>query len=130
MTPRNSNSIPSGLEADLLRLIWENGPSTAEQVRERLPSGRPLKDSTVRTLLRRLTEKGFLDYAVDGRTYVYSARVQPGTAAAQAVRRIIDRFYAGSVEQLLVGLVDSEVVGERELKSIAEKIAAAKRSRK
>ena len=130
MTERNGQSPPSGLEAELLRLVWQRGPSTAEQVREQLPPDRPLKDSTVRTLLRRLVDKGLLNYAVDGRTYVYTARVQPGALAAEAVRRIIDRFYSGSVEQLLVGLVDSEVVGERELKSIAERIAAAKRSRK
>jgi BlaI family transcriptional regulator, penicillinase repressor len=128
-TDRNT-ATPSGLEAEVLRLLWRLGPATAEQVREQLTPGRPLKDSTIRTLLRRLTVKGFAKHEMVGRSYVYEARVQPGAAAAQAVRRIIDRFCGGSVEQLLVGLVDGEVVGDKELQAIAGKIAAAKTKRR
>lgn len=113
-------------------MIWDSGPSTAEQIRDRMAATRPLKDSTIRTLLRRLIDKGYVEFSVEGRTYLYSARVKPGTAAATAVRRIIDRFCGGSVERLLVGLVDGDIVDEKELKHIAEKIGAAKakRSRK
>jgi len=113
-----------------MRLIWEHGPCTADDVRERLASTRPLKDSTVRTILRRLIEKRYVIHSVTGRTYLYAAVIQPEKAAAQAVRRIIDRFCGGSVEQFMVGLVDSDVVGEKELKAIAAKIAQAKGGRK
>ena len=111
-------------------LVWQHGPCTAEQIRERLAPDRLLKDSSVRTVLRRLVNKGFLTHSVVGRTYLYAAVVEPGRAAAQAVRRIVDRFCGGSVEQLLIGMVDDAVVGDGELKEIAEKIAAAKGGRK
>src|SRR5271170_6892057 len=54
------------LERDVMQLIWAGGPMTAEAVRERL--GRPLKESTVRTVLRRLEEKGFVSHTVEQRT--------------------------------------------------------------
>ena len=84
----------------------------------------------MRTVLRRLVNKGFLTHSVVGRTYLYAALVEPERAAAQAVRRIVDRFCGGSVEQLLVGMVDDAVVGDRELKKIAEKFAVSKGGRK
>lgn len=120
----------SPLESAVMQLIWRHGPCSAEQVREGLSRDRALKDSTVRTILRRLADKGYVTHAVEGRTYLYQASVAPQSAAAQAVQRIIDRFCGGSVEQLLVGLVDSSVVNSRELNAIAARIAAAKKNRK
>ena len=67
------DSLPElgDLEREVMQLVWANGPVTAEAVRERL--SRPLKESTVRTVLRRLEDKGYTTHTVDGRTYVYQA---------------------------------------------------------
>ncbi len=112
------------LEHEILRLVWERGPVTAEQCREGLD--RPLKDSTVRTVLRRLEEKNFVRHAVDGRTFLYEAAERPNQVAARAVQSILDRFCGGSMEQLLVGLVDGDVVDRKELERLAKKIGQAK----
>ena len=112
------------LEHEILRLVWERGPVTAEQCREAL--ARPLKDSTVRTVLRRLEEKNFVRHAVDGRTFLYEAVERPNRVAARAVQNIVDRFCGGSLEQMLVGLVDGDVVDGKELERLAKKIAQAK----
>ena len=85
-----------------------------------------MKDATVRTILRRLEQKGYVTHRVDGRTYIYSGAERPQNVAVSAVRQIIDRFCSGSVEQLLVGMVDQEVVSRRELESLAKKIAQRK----
>lgn len=106
--------------------LWSHGPSTSEHVREALASRRPMKDATVRTILRRLEEKGYATHRVDGRTYIYRGSERPENVAVRAVRQIIDRFCSGSVEQLLVGLVDQEVVSRRDLESLAKKIARRK----
>ena len=81
--------------------------AAAEAVRERL--SRPLKESTVRTVLRRLEEKGYTTHTVDGRTYVYQAAEDRGKVAAKAVQRIVDWFCNGSVEEVLVGMVAAAV---------------------
>ena len=93
-------------------------------MREKL--GRPLKDSTIRTVLRRLEEKGYLAHTTENRTFVYRPAESPQRVAGRAVKRIADWFCAGSVEALLVGMVDSKVLDKRELQRLAERIAAAK----
>jgi BlaI family transcriptional regulator, penicillinase repressor len=109
--------------------VWAHTPSTAEAVREGVAAERPMKDSTVRTVLRRLEEKGYLTHEVEGRTYFYRARVPRTSVAAGAVHSIIQRFCGGSVEELLVGMVEAEVLDEKELEEVARKIARAKESK-
>ena len=120
--PRNLGE----LEQWVMDHVWSRGPATAESCREALAARRPLKDSTVRTVLRRLEEKGFLTHQVEGRTYVYRATAPRRHVAARAVQGIIDRFCGGSVEQLLVGMVEDDVLDRSELRQLARKIAERK----
>ena len=120
------------LELSMMQLIWQhaaqNGAMSAEHVREEL--GRPLKDSTIRTVLRRLEEKGYLTHTVENRTYLYRPAEARQMVAGRAVKRIIDWFCDGSVEALLVGMVDSDVLDKKELQRLADRIAAAKKGKK
>lgn len=113
------------LEREVLELVWAHGPVTADAVQKRL--SRALKESTVRTVLTRLERKGFLRHATENRTFLYSAVESRGTAAARAVKSIVDRFCNGSLEQVLVGMVDAQILDRRELQRLAEKIAKARR---
>jgi predicted transcriptional regulator len=114
------------LERSILSIIWRLGSVNAEQVREELD--RPLKDSTVRTVLRRLEEKGYLSHSVEDRTFIYSPAESRQRVAGRAVKRIVDWFCEGSVEALLVGMVDSKVLDRSELQRLADRIAAAQKS--
>lgn len=115
------------LERSILQLMWQHGTMSADQVREELEmQDRPLKDSTVRTVLRRLEEKGYLNHIIDNRTFLYSPAAPAPLVAGRAVKRILDWFCEGSVEQLLVGMVDSSVLDREELKRLAERIADAR----
>jgi BlaI family transcriptional regulator, penicillinase repressor len=121
-----NESLPElgDLEREVMQLVWANGPVTAEAVRERL--SRPLKESTVRTVLRRLEEKGYTTHTVDGRTYVYQAAEDRGRVAAKAVQRIVDWFCNGSVEEVLVGMVDRAMLDQKQLRALADQVARAK----
>jgi predicted transcriptional regulator len=121
-----NESMPDlgNLEREVMQLIWANSRLTAETVREKLT--RRLKESTVRTVLRRLEEKGYVNHDVDGRTYVYQATYPRGKVAAKAVQRIVDLFCNGSVEEVLVGMVDSAMLNQRQLRALADKVAKAK----
>jgi BlaI family transcriptional regulator, penicillinase repressor len=115
------------LERSVLQLMWQHGTMSAEQVREELDQqDRPLKDSTIRTVLRRLEEKGYLNHTMDNRTFLYSPAEAAPMVAGRAVKRILEWFCEGSVEQLLVGMVDSSVLDRKELQRLAELIGAAK----
>jgi predicted transcriptional regulator len=125
MLNRTARHLPplAPLEQLVMDCVWSHGPCTAETCREALAPTRPLKDSTVRTILRRLEEKGYVTHAVEGRTYVFRPTRPRHHVAARAVQQIIDRFCGGSVEQLLVGMVENDVLQQKELKELARKLA-------
>ena len=109
-----------------MAVVWERGSATSEDVRQALAKHHFMKESTCRTILRRLEDKGYVSHCVEGRTNVYTGREPSTNVAAKAVRHIIDRFCGGSVEQLLVGMVESEVIDKQELKDLAQRIARRK----
>ena len=106
--------------------VWAHPNCTAEMCREGLASQRKLKDSTIRTILRKLEEKCYVTHEVDGRTFVYRAADTKRNVAVQAAKQLIDRLCGGSVEELLVGLVDNQVLEPKQLRRLAEKIASRK----
>ncbi len=111
-------------------VVWARKACTSEEARAALAGRHPMKESTARTMLKRLEEKGYVRHRVDGRTNVYSGVEPPRNVAARAVRQIIDRFCGGSVEELLVGMVANQVVDERELERLAQRIARNKKKEK
>lgn len=106
------------LESAVMQAVWDSGPSSVEAVHQIVSRKRDLKEATVRTLLRRLEHKGYLRHEEEGRAYVYHAIEPSSGIAARAVRQIIDRFCQGSVEELVSGMVDSNVLSASELKRL------------
>jgi predicted transcriptional regulator len=124
---RTTQKPLSGLEHLVMDVLWERNSATAEEVRSALAARHPMKESTTRTVLKRLEEKGYVRHSVEERINVYTGVEAPQSVAVRAVRQILDRFCGGSVEQLLVGMVKGEVVGEKELQRLADRIARRKR---
>ena len=119
----------SPLESRVMQLVWDAAELTAAEVRERLGDSHPLADSTVRTVLRRLESKGVVERGPGPEgTFVYRSAKSADRFAANAAERIVQRYCSGSLERLLVGLVDTEVVSADELRRIAEVIAARESS--
>ena len=116
----------SELEHLVMEVLWARAGATAEEVRMALFERHPMKESTTRTILKRLEEKGYVRRAMEDRVNVYTGLVAPQRVAATAVRQIVDRFCGGSLERLLLGMVSSEVIGEEELQRLAERIADRK----
>ena len=79
--------------------------------------------------LRRLEDKGYVEHDVEGRTYVYRPRIEQQSVATQQVRGIVDRFCRGSVENLLVGMVDDDLISPEKLRELAERISRADAAR-
>lgn len=111
------------VEQLVMDYVWAHGPSSSEACRQGLASSRPMKDSTIRTVLRRLEEKGYLTHKIEGRTFIYKASDARQNVAVRAVKGIIDRFCGGSAEQLLLGMVDNAVLNRKQLERLARKIA-------
>ena len=123
MTHRNIARRPlTELQQAILDFLWARESATAEAIREGLRPRYRLKDSSVRTLLRRLEARGFVNHTLDGKVFVYRATLAARSVAARAVQHIIDRFCAGSVERFLVGMVDERILSARALERLARKV--------
>jgi predicted transcriptional regulator len=108
------------LENEVMQAVWNSGPSSVETAHQIVSRNRSLKEATVRTLLRRLEQKGYLRHEEAGRLYVYHAIEPSRGLAARAVRQIIDRFCRGSVEELVSGMVDAKVLTRSEMKRLED----------
>src|SRR5215468_11223762 len=112
------------LEQQVMDFLWANGPATGDAIRNAVGKDRPLNDSTIRTVLRRLEAKQYVRHEMDGRQFLYSSAREPRRVAAEAVRNALKTFCRGSLEELLIGMVDHRVVDSGELRRLAEKIEA------
>jgi len=109
-----------------MQAVWEAGPCSVEAVHQNISRNRRLKETSTRTLLRRLEQKGYLRHKAEGRAYIYRAVEPARSLAARAVRQIIDRFCRGSVEELVIGMVESKVLSKSEMERLEEFVRGRK----
>jgi predicted transcriptional regulator len=127
VTRRNSSSHHlTGLQQAILDFLSSKQAATADQVRAGLKPRFPLSDSSVRTLLRRLESRGLVSHTTEGKVFVYRAEMPSTRVAANAVKRLIQGFWAGSTERFLAGLVDEEIVSAEELARLSRKVRRAR----
>jgi predicted transcriptional regulator len=108
----------SELDRAVMHAVWDQEPCSVDAVHKAVSRTRELKEVTVRTILRRLEQKGYVTHSVEGRAYIYRADAAPRTLAARAVRAIVDTFCRGSVEELVTGLVEGDVLSQDELRAL------------
>jgi BlaI family penicillinase repressor len=114
------------LEHELLTILWTYGEMTAFAVRKHV--SRKLKDPTIRTVLRRLEEKGYVTHTVVSGTFIYRSIDTAEAAAASAVQGIVDGYCGGSLERVLRGLIDAGFVDTTRLETLIGKLKRKSRS--
>lgn len=124
---RPASDLLTQRESQLMEVLWAQGPVTAEVVREALPD-RP-HDSTVRTLLRILKTKGYV--RVRGRQpATYEAAIERAAVQSRAARSLLGRFFGGSIEALVMRMVDDEEITPAQLAQLRRSLAKRKRKGK
>ncbi len=103
-------------EAQIMEVVWRLGEASAEQVREAMPEAP--HDSTVRTLLRVLETKGYLEHESRGKAYIYRARVGREKAQRRAVGSLLSRLFGGSAEDLVLRLIEDEQITPEQLTAL------------
>jgi len=116
-------------ERQIMDILYRHGRATAASVMAAL-SGNP-HDSTVRTQLRVLEEKGYVRHEDDGLRYVYMPAVPRRAARKSALRHLIETFFDGSAEQVVAAVLGSEGarLSEDELERIARLVEKARKER-
>lgn len=110
---RSKSLTPLGeTEMEVLHLVWECEPATVNDIHERLLQTRKVAYTTVMTVMKNLTMKGFLQYEKRGAKYVYSAARSPGRVQHSLIRSLIDKVFKGSPTALLQTLVRYETLSD------------------
>jgi BlaI family transcriptional regulator, penicillinase repressor len=118
------------LELQIMKVLWDAGPSNVQTVQEKLAGSTKLAYTTVQTMLNVLHRKGRVKRVLRGRAYEYEALLTRERAASHAIRDMIDRLFGGSVEGLLMSLVKDKRLPPKKLEKLEELIAEQERKEK
>ena len=113
-------------EAELMEVLWDYGPSTVAEVKERVPDD--LAYTTVLTILRTLETKGYVTHDSEGKAHRYSALIERDAARRSALQAMAEKFFKGSTAVLLTHLVADEKLKPADVKRL--RTLLAKRGKK
>jgi predicted transcriptional regulator len=116
--PRKPSLTLTEAELPLMEALWHRGTATVSEVADSLPKDKPVAYNTVLTMLRILERKGYVRHTKEGRAFVYQPMVGRGEASRNAVRQVLNRFFHGSPELLVLNLLKDETIDARELERL------------
>lgn len=106
----------------ILRLLWERGPQTVRQLMEQLPRGERQPYTTVLGMLQTMEKAGLVRHEEEGVTYRYEAAVSRQAALGTLLHDFVSRFFRGSAEDLVLGLVDANELSANDLRDIEARL--------
>jgi predicted transcriptional regulator len=113
-------------EAELMQVLWDFGPSTVAEVRDRIHDD--LAYTTVLSMLRTLEAKGYVTHDAEGKAHRYSAAVDRDAARRSALRAMSEKFFKGSTATLLTHFVAEEKLSDADVARLRSLLA--KRAKK
>ena len=121
-TPRQLTPV----ELEIMKVLWESGPASVQEVQERLGSGRRAAYTSVQTMLNILVRKGKAKRTLVDRSYRYRAAVSRNAALGGSLRDIVRRMFGGSAEALVMSLIETRQLTPETLQRLNELVAQAK----
>jgi predicted transcriptional regulator len=118
--PKSNSPTPGELE--VLKILWERGPSTVRQVMETLNKERKRHYTSFMSLLSTMADKGLVKYEPQGRAFVYRAAVSEEKTSGKLLEDLLHRAFEGSASALVARLLDRSSPSREELKRIHELI--------
>lgn len=124
----NQSDLPdlSPAQREIMEIVWECGEVAANEVRRVLSQTRKVARNTVRTLLERMEDKGWLTHRAEGRTFLYTAARPRHDSIGQKVHEIVETVCGGSPETLVMALLDYRGLKPDELKRIRQLLDRAR----
>ena len=117
---RPASKYPTELELEILKVLWRHGPLTGLAVRDALAPERDLAYTSVMTILGIMLEKGYVARRKSGARFLYRARIGEQATARGMLRDLVSRVYDGSVEAVLVSLLESSGLDREEIQRLRQ----------
>jgi len=110
-----AKSVPTDQELEILKVIWQLGPSSVREVHQEMLQHRKIAYTTVLTMMGILERKGHLKKTPGERAYLYRTAKPQAQVTAGMVKEFVNRVFNGSTKPLLVHLVEDRGIGKEEL---------------
>jgi predicted transcriptional regulator len=120
--PRKKAAAVSPAETEVLRLVWQLGSATVQDICDQLSEDRSVSYATVQTLLRRLEKKGYVQHEVQGKAHVFSAAVKRDDVIQRTVRDFVDRLFGGDPLPLMLHLADHSELRSEDIERLKKLI--------
>ncbi|MEP7286704.1 MAG: BlaI/MecI/CopY family transcriptional regulator [Chloroflexota bacterium] len=115
-------------ESQIMDVIFQLGEATAVEIMERLPD--PPSNSSVRTLLTILEQKGHLTHRREGGRFIYAPSLAPEKVKRSALSHLMETFFGGSVPKMVATLLSTNDLSESDLDELTQLIEQAKKEEK
>ncbi len=106
---------PTDAELEILRALWQCGPSTVREVHERLAAGKEVRYTTTLKQLQVMTVKRLVTRAENGRSHVYQAATGEAETQSQLLEHLLKSAFGGSAQQLFMRALSSKRASSEEL---------------
>ena len=112
----------SPAETEILRLVWQLGEATVQQIQDALPGNRKVAYKTVQTLLGRLEKKGYLVHTAQGKSFVFCPAVKREAVVKRTVLDFLDRLFGGDPKPLMHFLVEDGRIDAKDIEELKKLI--------
>ena len=117
------------LQLEIMKVLWERPGCTVAQMHEAVGRQRSLAYTTIATMLRKMEERGLVTHETEGRTFLYHAKVDEQSVTKNMSEQLLDRFFEGSLADLVSHLLNTREVSKSELAKIEKLIAERKKGK-
>ncbi|MGA2742993.1 MAG: BlaI/MecI/CopY family transcriptional regulator [Bryobacteraceae bacterium] len=121
--PRTDLPRPTDAELEILRVLWDLGPSTVREVHTTLERQREIGYTTVLKLLQIMAAKGLVERDETARAHVYKARLAREQTQRQMVGHLLDRAFGGSASRLMMQALSSRKASTEEIAEMRQMLA-------
>jgi BlaI family penicillinase repressor len=115
------------LQLKIMKILWERGEAAVAQVFEDLARDSDPAYTTVSTMLRKMEGRGLITHRVDGRTFIYRAKVDAEAVSRGMADQLVDRMFEGSLTEAVSHLLTTREVSREELIKLERLIAERKK---
>jgi predicted transcriptional regulator len=113
--PPRQSEILTEAELRVMKVLWEKGSGTVQQVLDSITEKPALAYNSVLTTIRILERKGYLEHSKDGRAHVYVPVVRQEEATRSEIRHLVSRFFKNSEEDLVLNILEDQGIEPMEL---------------
>lgn len=117
------------LQLKIMQVLWARGECGVGDVFADISKERDLAYTTIATMLRKMEARGLVKHRVEGRSFIYRAAIDAGAVTSGMSGHLLDRFFQGSLSELVCHLLETRDVSRDELAKIEKLIAERKKSK-